>query len=738
MRQEELKDLLESLTLEEKIYQLVQLSGDFYNAGAMAVGPQAKLGISQEVVDNAGSVLNVLGAEKVRKIQKEYLEKSRHKIPLLFMADIVYGYKTIYPIPLALGCTWDPGMVKQCNEKTAVESMAAGAHVTFAPMVDLVRDPRWGRVMESTGEDAYLNSRFSKAMVEGFQGELSPTRGIASCVKHFAAYGAVEAGRDYNTVDMSERRLRQDYLPAYKAAVDAGCEMVMTSFNTVDGMPATGNKWLMKDVLRDEWGFDGVIITDYAAIQEMIAHGVAENDREAAKLSIEAGVDIDMKTPCYSNQLQPLIRDGEIDEQLVNESCMRVLQLKNKLGLFEDPYRGCSPKQEADVLLSEESRAYARKVAADSLVLLQNKDQVLPLSREKKTALIGPYGDSTAIIGLWAVHGDQKDVVTLKKAMGEKLGEKLLYAKGCEMLRDYSFLGEFGANVVEKFEEISTDPGKDLQDALAAAKEADTVVFAMGEHMMQSGEAGSRTELTLPSIQLDLLEKVRALGKKTVLVLFSGRPLILTELRTKVDAIVQAWFPGTEGGHGIADVLFGDVNPGGKLTMSFPYAVGQIPVYYNAFNTGRPVKTSTHSGRFMSKFLDCPNEPLYPFGYGLSYARYKYEDLHVSADTRSEGEVIQASVNVTNIGDVAGAETVQFYIQDVTGSVVRPVKELRGFEKVWLKPGETKTVTMDITEETLKFFTASMEYRAEKGRFFVYAGGSSRDEDLLKEAFMYV
>jgi len=736
MKEEQLNELFYSLTLEEKIYQLVQLSGDFYKTAAVAVGPKGKLGISQEVVDNAGSILNIIGAEQIIKIQKNYLENSRHKIPLLFMADIIYGYKTIFPIPLALGCTWNPDLIRECCIKIAEESAVSGAHVTFAPMADLVRDPRWGRVMESTGEDTYLNTLFTSAMVKGFQGDFTADKSIASCVKHFAAYGASEAGREYNTVDMSERRLRQDYLPSYKTAVDSGCEMVMTSFNIVDGIPATGNKWLMKDVLRDEWGFEGVIITDYAAIQELIAHGVASNDREATKLSIEAGVDIDMKTSCYSNNLRQLIDDGEIKKELIDESCLRVLKLKNKLGLFENPYRGASIEKEKEVLCCAENIKLARKVSAESLVLLQNNN-VLPISKKnKKIALIGPYGDNTSIIGLWAIHGDQSDVTTLKDAIAEKIdANNFCYAKGCELLEDYTFLGDFG-KMVNGGETSDTNPEQDLEEAISVAMESDVVILALGEHMMQSGEAGSRTNITIPKIQLDLLDKIRELGKKIVLVIFSGRPLVLTNVLDKVDGIIQAWFPGTEGGHALADVLFGDVNPSGRLTMSFPYSVGQVPVYYNEFNTGRPVKTSTHSERFMSKFLDCPNDPLFSFGYGLSYTTYEYSDLVVSKDILKVGEIMEAKVSITNKGKIKGTETVQLYIRDFVGSVVRPVKELKGFKKVTLAPGQSKQVVFYIGEEQLMFFTKNLEYKSEKGEFMVFIGGNSNNTLEMKFTFI--
>ena len=715
MNKVELQKIFDDLTLKEKIYQLVQLSGEFFKSDTLAVGPKQKLGIDQEVVDNVGSIFNVFGAEQLIKIQKEYLEKSRHKIPLLFMADIINGYKTTYPIPLALGCTWNPELVKEGMSNTAEEAAVTGIHITFSPMVDLVRDARWGRVMESTGEDNYLNCEFAKAFVEGYQGDLNPDKNIASCVKHFAAYGAPEGGREYNTVDMSERRLREDYLPAYKAAVDSGCELVMTSFNTVDGIPASGNKWLMRDVLREEWGFNGVIISDYAAIQELIAHGVAEDDREAAKLGIEAGVDIDMKTPVYSNQLEGLVKDGVISEELIDEAVWRILNLKNKLGLFENPYRGANIDKEKEVILSPEKRKLARKISGESIVLLENNG-VLPLSKDKKVAVIGPYGESRVLSGSWAINSNPKDVITLMDAVKEKVSEEnFTYAKGCEMIEDKSILGGFGRAVEE--EKIEVDPQKDMDEAIEAAKKSDIVIMALGEHPLQSGEGGSRTELSLEKIQLDLLEKVKELGKPVVLVVFNGRPLVLTDVVGKVDAIVEAWFPGTEGGNAVADVIFGDVNPSGKLTMSFPRRVGQAPLYYNEFNTGRPVKTSIHNSRFTSRYIDVENSPLYPFGYGLSYTKYEYGDINLNSDKLTNDSEIIATIKVKNVGSVAGLETVQLYIQDIKGSVVRQVKELKGLKKVELQPGEEKNVEFKINEEMLRFYTANMEFKSELGKF---------------------
>lgn len=732
MQEFQLKELLNSLTLKEKIGQLIQLDGSFFGTEAMTVGPREKLGISEEVVQNIGSVLNVLGAEKVISIQRDYLEKSRHKIPLLFMGDIVYGYRTILPIPLGLGATWNPDLIKKGYQNIATEASKAGAHVTFAPMVDLARDPRWGRSLETTGEDSYLNSVFAKSMVEGFQGNFGNGT-VASCVKHFAAYGAAEGGRDYNTVDMSERRLREDYLPAYKAALDAGAKMVMTSFNTVDGIPATGNKWLMDDLLRKEWGFDGVIITDYAAIQELIAHGVARDDREASKLAIEATVDIDMKTPCYANQLAPLIEEGSISERLIDEAVWRVLTLKNDLGLFENPYRGADLDEE-NYFATIEHRELARKVASESLVLLKNKNSILPLKyTSQKIALIGPYADSKSLTGLWAIHARAEDTVSLKTAFEEFQDYKITYAQGSDYLEDYSELGDFGrmfsGGKVNTPEEIQSK----LEEAKKVAEQSDIIILALGEHTLQSGEAGSRTNLTLPDIQLRLLNELSQLGKPIVLILFNGRPLVLTEIESKVDAIIEAWFPGTEGGHALVDVLTGVINPSGKLSMSFPYCVGQIPVYYNYYSTGRPLKTSTHSARFMSRYLDSPNNPLYSFGYGLSYTKFDYECLSLSQSKLSSSEKLYISVKVTNLGNLAGFETVQLYIRDMVGSVVRPVKELKAFKKVWIEPKETITVTFELSEEQLRFYTADMTFKSEKGEFEIFVGGDSLTE--LKESF---
>lgn len=737
MTEEKLRELFSRMTLQEKIGQLVQLAGDCFGAGEMAVGPQQKLGITQETVDTCGSVLNVLGAENVHRIQDQYLERSRLKIPLLFMADVIYGYQTVYPIPLGLGATWNPDLIREDYRLIAEEAAADGDMVTFSPPVDVVRDARWGRCLESPGEDPYLVSRFATAMVEGFQNQWTPGKSVASCVKHFAGYGAPEAGREYNTVDMSERRLRQDYLPGYKAAVEAGCELVMTSFNTIDEIPATANQWLMDEVLRKEWGFDGVLITDYAAIRELIAHGVAKDDYEASRLAMNATVDIDMKTPCYARQLEPLLRDGKISQKQIDKACWRVLRLKNKLGLFEDPYHGCSVEKSRAVTCTPEKLQAARDLCDRSLVLLKN-DGVLPLSDKAprpKIALIGPYADNLNIIGMWAIHADKRHSVTVRAALEEVLGpDGFAWTAGCDTLDDYSILGAFGnipalgGTPLSEEERLAEE-----QRALEIAGQSDVVILAMGEHMLQSGEGGARTDITLPAPQKALLKKIRALGKKIVLVLFNGRPLALTDVLEDCDAILEAWFPGTAGGRSICDVLFGRYNPSGRLTVSFPWNVGQEPLYYAQFNTGRPLEGSSHSSRFTSRYLDCPNDALFPFGFGLSYHKAEYRNLRLDRDTLTPDGQLVASVEVENTSEVAGLETVQLYLRDLVGSVVRPKLELKDFRQVWLEPHQCRTVTFTITEEMLRYYTRSMAFASEPGDFTLFVGPNSRD--LLQAGF---
>ena len=724
-----LRQLLDEMTIDEKIGQLVQLSGDCFGGGDIATGPAAKIGVTQEDIDRCGSVLNVLGADEIHRIQDAYLAKSRLHIPLLFMADVIYGYQTCYPSPIGLGCTWDPEMIEGDYQVVAEEAHADGCMVTFSPAVDVVRDARWGRVVEMPGgEDPYLGSRFAEAMVKGFQQGLDEGQGVASCVKHFAGYGAAEGGREYNTVDMSERRFRQDYLPPYKAAIDADAKMVMTSFNTVDEVPATANRWLMHDVLREEWGFDGPLITDYAAILELMNHGVAADKDEASKLALDATVDIDMKTDCYAHSLERLVEKGRISEQQIDEACWRVLSLKNELGLFEDPYRGCTTSDAARAIMcTPEKLSSARACADEAMVLLRNEGQVLPLAKEGgRLALVGPYADSKEIVGMWAIHADRSHSCTVKEAFDAVLGEgAYVYAKGCDVLgpEEYGTLGEFarfagGGEPAEDQEAL-------IAEAVSACADADTVVLCLGEHPLQSGEAGARTKLRIPAQQQELVRRLHDLGKRTICVLFAGRPLVLTDILPYADALLMAWWPGTAGGEAVADILFGDANPSGRLTMSFPATEGQLPLYYAQFPTGRPAGKN-HTGRFVTGYLDAPNFGLYPFGYGLSYHTSALSDLTLDREVLHPGEELHASITLENEGPVAGTDVVQLYLHDCTGSVTRPIKELKGFERVTTESGERREVSFTITEEMLRFWRRDMTFGSEPGRFDVYVGLDSQ------------
>lgn len=717
MNNNRITSLIEKMTIHEKISQLIQLATPFYEGaanGGQITGPMQELGIKKENVINSGSVLGASGAKEVRSIQEVHLNENRLGIPLLMMADIVHGFKTIFPVPLAIGCSWDLEAAEKSAEIAAKEASVSGVHVTFAPMVDLVRDPRWGRVMESTGEDPYLNSEFARAFVRGFQGNdlTNETDRVAACVKHFAAYGAAEGGRDYNTVDMSERQLRESYFPAYKAALDEGCEMVMTAFNTVDGIPATGNKRLMRDLLREEMGFNGVLISDWGAVKEQIPHGVARDEKEAAEKAIQAGVDIEMMTSCYAHHLQALIEEGKVEEKIIDEAVYRILELKEKLGLFENPYRGADEEREKEIVLSETHRKAAYELAVKSSVLLKN-DGTLPLNKEQKIALIGPFAKSGDILGPWSWLGSKEEAVTLFDGISKKVSsENLLVEKGCD---------------------VETGSEEWLNQAISQAKEADVIVLALGEDSEMSGEAGCRADIRLPKIQMELISKTKELGKPVAIVLFNGRPLDLTDIEEQVDAILEAWYPGTEGGNAVADLLFGDQNPSGKLTMSFPYTVGQVPVYYNNFNTGRPKGAPDAQVRYVSQYLDIPNEPLYPFGHGLSYTNYQYSELNLSSNTMTTDQSLNISVNVTNSGDITGDEIVQLYVRDMVGEVVRPLKELKAFEKVTLAPGETKTVEFTLTEEQLRYHHADLAFTSDAGEFTVFVGSSSRD--VLSAAF---
>lgn len=732
MKREDLKALLEDMSLQEKVDQMLQLMGMFYldDAEGVLTGPARELGVAEKDFWMAGSILGTFGAKQLKAIQDKYMEKQPHHIPMLFMMDVIHGLKTVFPMPLAQGATFEPELSGRCAQAAAKEAAVSGLHVTFSPMVDLVRDARWGRVMESTGEDPYLNGLFAKAQVEGFQGDdMGKPYKVCSCVKHFAAYGGAQAGRDYNTVELSEHTLRDFYLPPYKAAIDAGVGMVMTSFNTINGIPASTNRWLMRDILREEMGFDGVLISDFSAILETVAHGNSADEADAAKKALEAGVDIDMMTSVYAANLSRLVEEGKVSEALIDESVMRILELKNKLGLFENPYKDANPEEEKTVILCKEHKELAREAAQKALVLLKN-DGLLPVDRNKKVAFVGPYTNRKEIISSWAVTGDVPSCVTIEEAAKEVFDlSKTTFHQGCQILDDDYHLtgfGNMGESVPEKLSQ--EEQKKMFEEALAAAKEADLVIMPIGEHFLQSGEATSRAMIDVPEIQMNLFREVAKVNENIVVVLFNGRPLDLREISKTAKAVLDVWLPGTEGGHAIVDVLTGKINPSGKLPMSFPYCVGQVPVHYNEYSTGRPNFEGMQE-RFKSKYIDIPNAPLYPFGFGLSYTNFEISPVTLSKDTVTEGQPVKACVTVKNTGEMEGTEVVQLYIQDVAASVVRPVKELKGFEKVKLCPNEEKQVEFIIDEPMLRFLRADGTVGSEEGKFRVWIGNSSNTKN---------
>lgn len=686
--------LLQQMTLKEKLAQLTQLSGLFFSGAEEGLtGPLMEMGLDRSDIDNAGSVLSVFGAEEILEIQRTHMRDSRLKIPLLFMADIVHGYRTVFPIPLAMACTWDMEIIEECAQMSAAEAAADGQHVTFSPMVDVVRDSRWGRVMESTGEDPWYNGLCATAFVRGFQGDSYREPGrLAACVKHFIGYGFSESGREYNTVDLSEGTLRDFCLPPFQAALDAGCDMVMSSFNTIYRIPATGNRKVMKDLLRDEIGFDGVLISDWGAVNELINHSIAEDGRGAAKAAMNATLDIEMMSPHYLKNIEALVRDGDIQESQIDEAVLRVLALKEKMGLFEDPYKSVDPQRATKLFLCEEHRKISRKAAEKAPVLLKNENRVLPLESVGKICVTGPYADTKAMLGGWFACGRDEECVTLLEGLRERLPE-------CD---------------------FTTNP-----------EEADLVIVAVGEHQDDTGESTSRADLSLPKEQLALLERVRSLGKPVVAVVFSGRALELLPVCKNADAVLQAWFLGNECGHALAALLTGDVQPQGRLTVSIPYKTGQMPLYYNCYQTGRPKLSEENPEKYVTKYIDCPNSPLFPFGYGLSYTEFSYENAQISADRMTAGETLTVSVSVLNTGRCRGTETVQLYLRDVAGTVVRPSRELKGYEKIELDAGEKKTVSFEIKESMLKFWNDGA-YAAEAGSFLVYVGANSRDCSQLK------
>lgn len=711
-------DLMSRMTLQEKIGQLnLQVAGDITTGQAQdtQVAGLIKSG-------GMGGVFNLKGVDKIKALQKVAVEQSRLGIPLLVGMDVIHGYETIFPIPFALSCSWDMSAIEEAARIAAKEASADGINWVFSPMVDICVDARWGRVSEGNGEDPYLGSQIAKAMIRGYQGDYSSNANVMACLKHFALYGAVESGLDYNTVDMSRLRMFNQYFPPYKAAVEAGAGSIMSSFNVVDGIPATANKWLLDDVLRNLWKFDGFVATDYGSIGEMITHGVGGDLKRASALALNAGTDMDMCSMGFIGTLEQSVKDGTVSEEAINTACRRVLEAKYKLGLFADPYKYCDTKRRKRDIFTADNRAAARRIAAETFVLLKNQDNLLPLKREGKIALIGPLANTRAnMAGTWCVAYTPDKYSTLKEGFERALKGKaeLLYAQGCNLMADSlrQRAAEFG-KTIERGDDAALKA-----EALAVAARADVIVCAMGESADMSGECASRSDLRLPDVQRELLAELVKLGKPVVMLNFSGRPTVLTWEQDNVDAILNVWFGGSETADAVCDVLFGDVAPSGRLSMTFPRATGQLPMYYNHMNTGRPVPEGTKDfHKYATNWLDNVNDPLYPFGYGLTYTTFSYGKPVVTGSGRN----FKASVTVTNIGSRDAYEVVQLYMRDPVASVVRPVKELKGFSRVMLKAGESKEVVFDITEKELSYYNAEGRQVFEPGKFDIMLGHDSR------------
>ncbi|MEO7961581.1 MAG: beta-glucosidase BglX [Ginsengibacter sp.] len=716
--------LMKKMTLSEKIGQL-NLPG----SGDIVTGQAGNSDIAGKIrKGEVGGLFNIKGVDKIRSVQKIAVEESRLKIPMIFGMDVIHGYQTVFPIPLGLSCTWDMDLIENSAKVAAKEASADGICWTFSPMVDIARDPRWGRIAEGSGEDPYLGSEIAKAMVKGYQGkDLALSNTIMSCVKHFALYGAAEAGRDYNTTDMSHQSMYNYYFPPYKAGVDAGAGSVMASFNEVDGVPATANKWLMTEVLRKQWGFNGLVVTDYTGINEMIQHGIGDLQTVSAR-ALKAGVDMDMVGEGFLSTLQKSLAAKSISAAQIDSACRRVLEAKYKLGLFEDPYKYCNDTRSKTEVLTDANRKAARETAAQSFVLLKNDNDILPLKKAGTIALIGPLADAKENMpGTWSVAADFSKAISLRAGLENAVGNstKILYALGANLSQDSLFeerAGMFG----KSFKRDSRDARAIINEALAIANQSDVIVAALGESAEMTGESSSRSNIDIPQSQKDLLMALVKTGKPVILVLFTGRPLALKWESENVPSILNVWFGGSEAGDAIADVLFGGVNPSGKLTTTFPQNVGQVPIYYNHKNTGRPLEGKWFQ-KFRSNYLDVSNEPLYPFGYGLSYTNFSYSDVTLSDSTMGQRGNISAKVTVTNTGSQAGKEVVQMYIRDMVGSTTRPVKELKGFQKIDLKAGESKEVSFSIGNNDLKFYDYDLEFVSEPGDFKILIGGNSRD-----------
>ena len=718
-------NLMADMTIDEKIGQL-----NLCGAGDIDTGPIAQSNIASRLKrGEVGAVLNLMGADRIARLQKYAVEEGPHHIPLIFGLDIIHGYRTIFPIPLGIAATWNLPAVEQSAAIAATEAGHDGLSWTFSPMVDICRDPRWGRQAECNGEDPWLSSEIAKAMVRGYQGDGSfdDDGRILACVKHFALYGASEAGRDYNTVDMSRLQMYNEYLPPYRAAVEAGVGSVMSSFNTVEGIPASGNRWLLTDLLRGEWGFGGFTVSDAGSIHEMRAHGMGDM-YDVAVLALKAGLNMDLGSEAYTTQLRRALDEGRVSEADIDLACRRILEAKWKLGLFKDPYKFCDAKKAEKLIYSPEHRRTAREIATQSMVLLKNEGNLLPLQKKGKIALIGPILNSREeILGPWSWCADSTLYTPIIDVFRKRIGDKaeLLYARGAEYIDDDP--RQIGSYLFERGHRIQFHPASEesYAEALKAANEADVVVAFLGEHSLASGESSSRTSLTLPENQRVLLRRLIATGNPVVLVNFSGRAVVLDEESRTVPAILQAWMPGSEAGDALFDVLFGEVNPSGKLPVTFPRNVGQLPLSYNALPTGRPASDDNFHKYTTVCYTDSPNSPLYPFGYGLSYTTFSYSPVRLSGDTMDADGSLMATVTVTNTGKREGIETVQLYLRDPVASISRPVKQLKGFQRINLKAGESRDVTFNITPEMLKFYNSSLEYVAEPGQFIVMTGPDS-------------
>ncbi len=722
--------LMKKMTLEEKIGQL-NLPG----SGDIVTGQAQSSDIGKKIREGkVGGLFNIKSVAKIKDVQRVAVEESRLKIPLIFGMDVIHGYETVFPIPLGLSCTWDMKAIERSAQIAAQEASADGINWTFSPMVDIARDPRWGRIAEGGGEDPYLGGEIAKAMVRGYQGTsgVYKNNNIMACVKHYAMYGAAEAGRDYNTTDMSRIRMFNEYLPPYKAAVDAGVGSVMASFNEVDGIPATGNKFLQTDVLRKMWGFKGFVVTDYTGINEMEAHGMGDLQQVSA-LALNAGIDMDMVGEGFLTTLQKSLREGRVTVAQIDAACRRILEAKYKLGLFDNPYKYCDEGRAAKEVFTKENRSEARQIAAQSFVLLKNQNNTLPIKKTGTIALVGPLADAKENMpGTWSVAARFSEAISLLQGLKEAAGDKakIVYAKGSNLDADTKFeerAGMFGKD----FKRDARPAQEIIDEALNISKDADVIVAALGESAEMSGESSSRSNIEIPQVQKDLLAALLKTGKPVVLALFTGRPLAIKWENENVPAILNVWFGGSEAGYAIADVLFGDVNPSGKLTTTWPQNIGQVPIYYAHKNTGRPLGEGKWFEKFRSNYLDVSNEPVYPFGYGLSYSNFYYSDVKLSSSTLKAGQSITASVVVTNNSMVDGKEVVQLYTRDLVGSITRPVKELKGFQKIALKAGESKTVEFKISVNDLKFYNSDLKFVAEPGDFKVFIGSNSRD---VKEA----